>query len=274
MKALSLTHKLPVCSAFALTLLVGALNTSALQITKPATTAPAPGNARPGLTTLTPTAPMASRPPAPSGEDIRDIRQPRHLPTLPPWVAVTAGVILFSATAFTVWRLGRRGKFRQLLPHEIALQSLEEARQLMDPEHAREYCFAVSNIIRHYVEERFHVQAPKLTTEEFLRDLVEVQDTMLEAHRALLGGFLQHCDLAKFAGWHYSMPDLEAMHASARSFVAQTAVATAMATGAERGHSCPQEQALISQDASLASVGVQESPRIGMSARRHFCNNL
>jgi hypothetical protein len=271
MKALSLTHKLPVCSAFALTLLVCSLNASALQITKPATTAPAPANGRPGLTTLTPTAPMASRPPAPSEEDIRDIRQPRHLPTLPPWVAVAAGVILFSATAFTVWRWGRRGKFRQMLPHEIALQSLEEARQLMDPEHVREYCFTVSNIIRHYVEERFHVHAARLTIEEFLRDLVEVQDTMLEAHRALLGGFLQHCDLAKFAGWRYSMPDLEAMHASARSFVEQTAVAAA---GVERGHSCPQQPALINRNANLASAGVQESPRTGMSARRHFCNSL
>jgi hypothetical protein len=111
-----------------------------------------------------------------------------------------------------------------MLPHEIALQWLEEARQLMDPEHAREYCFAVSNIIRDYVEERFRVRAPKLTTEEFLRDLVEVKDTMLEPHRTLLGEFLRHCDLAKFAGWRYSMPDLEAMHASGRSFIQQTSV--------------------------------------------------
>jgi hypothetical protein len=116
-----------------------------------------------------------------------------------------------------------------MLPHEIALQRLEEARRLMDPEHAREYCFAVSNIIRRYVEERFHVRAPKLTTEEFLRDLVEVRDTMLEPHRELLGEFLEHCDLAKFAGWRYSMLDLEAMHASGRSFVQQTSVSAAMA---------------------------------------------
>jgi hypothetical protein len=116
-----------------------------------------------------------------------------------------------------------------MLPHEIALQRLEEARQLMDPEHAREYCFAVSNIIRCYIEERFHVRAPRLTTEEFLRDLVEMRDTMLQPHRALLGEFLEHCDLAKFAGWRYSMPDLEAMHASGRSFIEQTSVPVAKA---------------------------------------------
>jgi hypothetical protein len=132
----------------------------------------------------------------------------------------------------------RRGKFLQMLPHEIALQRLEEARRLMDPEHAREYSFAVSNIIRNYVEERFRVHAPTLTTEEFLRDLVEVRDTMLEPHRALLAEFLQHCDLAKFAGWRYSMPDLEAMHDSARTFVQQTAVAAATAAD-QRGQLRP-----------------------------------
>jgi hypothetical protein len=33
-----------------------------------------------------------------------------------------------------------------------------------------------------------------------------------------------HCDLAKFAGWYYCRPDLEAMHVSAVEFVRQTAV--------------------------------------------------
>jgi len=227
--------QLPVFGiAFTVTLLVGALNASALQIAapaaKPAITSAAPANARPHLTTLTPTAPVPSQLRASSEGDIRDIRQPRHLPPIQPWAAVAVGVILLSAAAFTVWWWVRRGKFLQMLPHEIALQYLEEARRLMDPDHAREYCFEVSNIIRRYVEERSHVQAPTLTTEEFLRDLVEVRDTMLESHRALLGEFLQHCDLAKFAGWRYSMPDLEEMHASARSFVQQTAVAAATAT--------------------------------------------
>jgi hypothetical protein len=140
---------------------------------------------------------------------------------------VAIGALALSAAAFVVWRWVHHGKFAQMLPYEIALQSLEEARRLMDPEHAREYCFTVSNIIRHYLEERFHVHAPTLTTQEFLRDLVEVRDTMLEPQRALLAEFLQHCDLAKFAGWRYSMPDLEAMHGSACSFVQQTAIAPA-----------------------------------------------
>ena len=228
MKALSLIYKLPVCgSALAFALLIGTLSASALQTANPAAGATAPVTVRPGLNTLAPTAPVTSQG-TPSPEDIRDIRQPRHIPTTP-WAAVAVGALLLTAGAFAARWWSRRGKFLQMLPHEIALQRLEEARRLMDPEHAREYCFAVSSIIRRYVEERFHVHAPKLTTEEFLRDLVEVRDTMLKPHRALLGEFLEHCDLAKFAGWRYSMPDLEAMHASGRSFVQQTSVSAAIA---------------------------------------------
>jgi hypothetical protein len=241
MRALSLTHKLPGCSStVALTLLIGALNASALTAvpaagspataTTPAKTQPHPGNLMPGT-------PGSSQVSSADG-DIRDIRQPRHVPTVPPWSAAAAGVIVVSAAAFAVWRWLGRGKFRQVQPHEIALRYLEEARQLMDPDHAREYCFAVSNIIRDYVEERFYVHAPRLTTEEFLRDLVEVRNTMLEPHRNLLGEFLDHCDLAKFAGWRYSMPALEAMHASARSFVQHTAIDTAR-TAAKTGKSQP-----------------------------------
>ncbi len=94
----------------------------------------------------------------------------------------------------------------------------------MNPEGAREYCFAVSEIIRNYVEVQFSIHAPRLTTEEFLRDLVEAPQQMLNTHRTLLGGFLQHCDLAKFAGWRYALADLEGMHNGAVNFVQQTAL--------------------------------------------------
>ena len=231
MKSLArIRRPLVLISAIVLMPLIGAFSDSALQTAKPSILSTPPANLRAGTTNLTPTAPMSALAPASSQADIRDIRQPRHLPR--PWAAVAVGVFILSAAAFTVWRLGRRSKSLQMLPHEIALHYLEEARQLMNPEHTREYCFAVSNIIRDYVEVRFEVEAPAMTTEEFLRDLVEVRDTMLESQRLLLREFLHHCDLAKFAGWRYSLTDLEEMHASARSFVQKTAVAPE--TGAPR----------------------------------------
>jgi hypothetical protein len=225
MKILALIPKLATGgSAVVLTVLISSLTASGLQVANLPATASAPANARPTPNTLTSTAPVSPHVSSLASGDIRDIRQPRHLATVRPLGAVAVGVILLSAAAFAMWRWVRRGKFLRMLPHDIALQALEQARQLMDPQQAREYCFVVSNIIRRYVEDSFQVRAPMLTTEEFLRDLVEVQDTILEPNRSLLGEFLQHCDLAKFAGWRYSLADLEEMHASARSFVQTTAV--------------------------------------------------
>jgi hypothetical protein len=240
MKTQSLNHQSAAVSrAFALSLLLGVLSASALQTstpgTQPGNTTTAPANARPGPNNLTPAAPLSSKVPAKSEEDIRDIRKPRHLPTPIPWAVAAVGVIILSAATFAAWRWIRRGRFLVMAPDEIALQQLEEARRLMDPEHAREYCFAASQIIRSYLEAQFHVHAPRLTTEEFLRDLVEARETMLASHRALLGDFLEHCDLAKFAGWRYSIPALEEMHKTAIDFVRQAALdaASRKAAGAQ-----------------------------------------
>jgi hypothetical protein len=64
--------------------------------------------------TLTPAAPVSSLVPASSQEDIRDIRQPRHLPTPLPWAAAAAGVITLAAAAFALWNRIRRGKFLEM----------------------------------------------------------------------------------------------------------------------------------------------------------------
>jgi len=173
-------------------------------------------------TTLTPVTPKSSIDPASSVEDIRDIRQPRHLTTPIPWAAAMAGVFILAVAGYLAWRWLRHSRLLRMTPRDIALQKLLQARGLMDPDHAREYCFAMSEIIRNYVEAQFQLRAPRLTTEEFLRDLMEAPQQMLSTHRPLLGAFLEHCDLAKFAGWRYSMPDLEEMHGSALNFVQQT----------------------------------------------------
>ena len=104
---------------------------------------------------------------------------------------------------------------------------------------AREYSFAVSEITRRYIESRFHERAARRTTEEFLHDLLAKADTPLAAHREQLEDVLNHCDLAKFARWHLSVSDMEAMHASARAFILETrpdADAKAPAAGNRNGN--------------------------------------
>lgn len=171
--------------------------------------------------------------------DIRDIRQPRHFPTPWLWVGMAAGVVILITAAYAAWQWLQHGKYFEMTPGEIALQRLAEARRLMDPDEAREYCFAVSKIIRSYLEAQWHLRAPRLTTEEFLRDLAAGSEVMAVPHRALLGDFLQHCDLAKFAGWRYSRPALAEMHASANDFVQQSSAVPAPASKAPNRPAAP-----------------------------------
>jgi hypothetical protein len=172
--------------------------------------------------------PPASAGPAPApaegSEDIRDIRGPRFI--FPPWLlpAVIAGALLLAVGAWGLWRwLHRRRLPRVLLPFEIALQRLEAVRALMQPDDAREFSIAVSDVVRRYIEERFGVTATHRTTEEFLHDLLDSSHAALARHRALLSEFLQQCDLVKFAGMSLTLQNMESLHHSARAFVLETA---------------------------------------------------
>lgn len=175
---------------------------------------------QPGPVAVAPTATGAHSAPAVPAvpeEDILDIRGPIHIPPAFPWAAWTAGSLAAASLGFGAWALLRRP--RRKLPYEIALARLEKLRSLMQPEKAHAFSLAVSEIVRLFIEECFPVRAAHRTTREFLHDLVNLPDSPLAAHRERLAEFLQHCDLAKFARWSLTGPQMEAMLASASDFV-------------------------------------------------------
>ena len=158
-----------------------------------------------------------------SPDDIRDIRGPKGI--FPLWlvIAVVAAALLLALGAYLLWRRKQRlPPPRPLLPFEIALQGLEQIRTLMDPAKVREFSIAISDIVRKYIEDAFHLTATHRTTEEFLRDLLDSSNTSLAAHRGLLAEFLNQCDMAKFAGVSLSRQIIESLHQSARSFVIES----------------------------------------------------
>jgi Domain of unknown function (DUF4381) len=158
-----------------------------------------------------------------SADDIRDIRGPKGV--FPLWLAIAlvAGVLLLALGAYLLWRRKKRlPPTRPLLPFEIALQGLEQIRTLMDPAKVREFSIAISDIVRKYIEDAFHLTATHRTTEEFLRDLLDSSNSSLVAHRGLLAEFLNQCDMAKFAGVSLSRQIIESLHQSARSFVVES----------------------------------------------------
>src|SRR5207302_1278307 len=118
--------------------------------------------------------------------------------------------------------LRRRLRPRPVLPYDLAMQRLVQARRLMVPDKGREFSIAVSEAVREYIEQRFGARAAHRTTEEFLHDLVEEPGTQLLAHQKLLSEFLNHCDLAKFARFFLSGDHMETLYGSARTFVART----------------------------------------------------
>jgi hypothetical protein len=163
-------------------------------------------------------APDKTLPVAAPQDDIFDIRPPIHIPSEVFWAGWSAGLLVAAVLGYSTWRL-LRGKLRVKRPYEIALERLLAARQFLSPEQARAFSDLVSEVIRSFIEQTFPVRAAHRTTEEFLSDLVAHTDSPLAGHRGTLGEFLGHCDLAKFAKWQLSVPQMEAMLQSARDFI-------------------------------------------------------
>ena len=188
-----------------------------------------PAQTPPSVTPTAPPSVTAGAPaaaPATNAEDIRDIRGPKAVPSPDLWLAELAGATALAALAYAAWRWYRRVKTAPKTPSEIALEQLEKALRLMQPESGREFSIEVSEIIRTYIEARFRVKASHQTTEEFLHGLMEPSDALLARHQELLSDFLGHCDLAKFARWVLSEEEMKSMHASAKTFVVETTQVT------------------------------------------------
>jgi hypothetical protein len=84
--------------------------------------------------------------------------------------------------------------------HELAYERLRAlvAEDLIEAGDIKAFYERISNILRHYIEDRFRVRAPEQTTEEFLQALGQTDALPADDKRAL-GEFLESCDLVKFA---------------------------------------------------------------------------
>ncbi len=116
-----------------------------------------------------------------------------------PWIV--CALLLLSLGGFAVYRSKHwRQVARRKSAYEIARSRLD---QLLDsgsstPRDMEKFYVLLSAIVRQYLEDRFELRAPELTTEEFLLSVVDAPDLSGD-HQQLLQSFLNHADLVKFA---------------------------------------------------------------------------
>ena len=108
--------------------------------------------------------------------------------------------------------------------YEIAMRALSRELAKPRPETSTEvdaFFVVTSGIVRTYLENRFDLRAPDLTTEEFL-DLAGTSRDLSPAHQVLLRDFLRQADLVKFAGLQASPAEIEQAGQLAKQFLNET----------------------------------------------------
>ncbi len=166
-----------------------------------------------------------------NASDVRDIKPPVSLDKsylrLYIIIAIVFGVLILAAVILH-YIYHRKNRETESIPeplsaHQIAYNELESLRSmdLISKGQIKEYYYRLSNIVRHYIENRFNLMAPERTTEEFLLEMT-VTGKLSEVHKELVGNFLEHCDMVKFAAYGPDSREIENSFNSAIKLVDET----------------------------------------------------
>jgi hypothetical protein len=138
--------------------------------------------------------------------DIKDVKPLIYLPDLwwLLWLVLALVVIAVGIYFFLRYKKSLRTVSVPQAPAlpawEKAYQELEALRRenLLDKGLFKEFFTRVSDIARYYMENRFNIHAPHMTTEEFLYYL-GISGYLNENQKNALKDFLNSCDMVKFA---------------------------------------------------------------------------
>ncbi len=135
--------------------------------------------------------------------------------------------LLISARRQAARRKARVSAFERAIAR---LRVLEDGG-LPSADQAGDWYVDLSSIVRRYLEDRYGLRAPELTTEEFLHE-AQRAGVISSAHRNLLTRFLEHCDRVKFARYEPGDTESREALAHARRFLEET---RALGSGGETG---------------------------------------
>jgi hypothetical protein len=163
-------------------------------------------------------------------DTIRDIKPPVNLPGNHLFliiIAVILCILLLGVLARSlVKNRDRHSPSIQCLKrpaHETAYLALKglKAKGLPQLGLVKEYYFRLSGIVRHYLEDRFYLRAPEMTTEEFLYSMRESAALSLR-QKNIVRDFLSHCDMVKFAGYSPAKDEIKNIFSIAMQLIDET----------------------------------------------------
>jgi hypothetical protein len=162
--------------------------------------------------------------------DIKDIKPPMDIPSQWTWLwmvlAVLAIVAILAALIILLLKRPRKEEKVESIaftPWERAYARLNNLRlkNLMDRTYLKPFYVELSDICRHYLEERFFLKAPEMTTEEFL-DSLKNSPVLTGAQQQILKEFLYTCDMVKFAKYQPSHEEAQRSFDLVKLLVDQT----------------------------------------------------
>ena len=171
-------------------------------------------------------------------QELKDVKPPEGLPETP-WILIIAVLlgVLFLMLGLWYWlRRSNRSSVNKAMktPWETAYDQLNDLRRrdLFGQGKAKEHFIELSAIARTYIEDRFNIRAPEMTTEEFL-DHVKTSPAIEAKHKNILKSFLQLCDMVKFAKYGPSAQEAVQSFELVKRFVDETKEISASAADAD-----------------------------------------
>ncbi len=168
------------------------------------------------------------------GEDrenlvIEDIEEVVALPTQIKWLWIwvsVGGSLVIGMGCLMVYLKKRRipDMVRLFKPaHDIAYDRLRQlvAENLIESGEFKTFYERISTILRHYIEDRFQLNAPERTTEEFLQELKH-SPALPDSDKQDLASFLNHCDLVKFAKHEPTQEQIQTTFDLVKNFIEKT----------------------------------------------------
>lgn len=155
---------------------------------------------------------------------LRDVKGLEIIPSGWAWAGRVALALVMAGLGWWAWQRWRRQAASGVTepaipPARTARDRLREALALIDQ--PQPFCFAITEIIRVYLEAQFGLHATEQTTEEFLESLQESL-ALDQGHKRVLEDFLTRCDLVKFGQGEPEYHELEELHQSALRLVEET----------------------------------------------------